>query len=163
MKKKNKNYPSVQFGTSLMLVIFMILCLTAFAVLSLSSALRNYDYSQKAAAKTYDYYKADGNANCKLAEIDQILKDSYHSDLYPDSALEKLEETEGVTIIPSGEDSSTKLTYQIPVNERQSLNIQLSLHLNPSSEHDLYSISSWKEISVEEWNSNTTLPVIGSD
>ena len=69
MKRKRELYPGFQIGTSLLLVILTSLCLLVFAALSLSSAIRDYKYSEKIAEKTSCYYEADGKANELLAEL----------------------------------------------------------------------------------------------
>ena len=69
MKRKRELYPGFQIGTSLLLVILTSLCLLVFAALSLSSAIRDYEYSEKIAEKTSCYYIADGKANELLAEL----------------------------------------------------------------------------------------------
>ncbi len=164
MKTNKKNYPSVQFGTSLMLVVFMVLCLTAFATLSLSSALKNYSYSQKTAQKTTDYYQADAKASRKLEEIAGILKKAYLTspESYPENALDSLSRIDNLKITKNVGENYPQVSFEIPVNESQALSVRLILN-GTSSENGLFTISGWKEISTEEWNSNTTLPVIGSD
>ena len=63
MKLKRELYPGFQMGTSLLLVLLTTLCLIVFASLSLSSAMRDYEYSKKVAEKTTDFYSADSKAN----------------------------------------------------------------------------------------------------
>lgn len=63
MTTKKSSYPPINIGTSFMLVIFIILCMVIFAVLSLSSALKDYEYSKLNAERTIAYYEA-----CNLAE-----------------------------------------------------------------------------------------------
>lgn len=156
MKKKGK-YPSVQFGTSLMLVVFMVLCLTAFASLSLSGALRDYGYSQKSAQKTYEYYQADAKAQHKLAEIDKILKKTYQE--FPQSYMEHAaQELRNIPDIIIGD----TVSWQVDMNERQALKVELILNDTDKS-NSLYEISCWKEVSTQKWDSETKLPVIGSD
>lgn len=157
MKKKKVNYPSVQFGTSLMLVVFMVLCLTAFASLSLSSALRDYKYSQKSAQKTSEYYQADSKAQHKLAEITKILEKTYKE--FPESYIEHAtQELAGIQDITIG----NTVSLQVKINDSQALKVELTLN-NPAKKNSLYEVSCWKEISTKNWNSETTLPVIGSD
>lgn len=174
MKKRRKSYPAVQFGTSLMLVVFMILCLTAFATLSLSSAMRDYEYSKKAADKTSDYYKADAAAGCRLAEIDTILKETAQAnqasgasgqdpDSYMGKVLDRLQDEAMFDTLTEEDSSNPQITYNVPVNERQSLRVTLALNTPDTSGDRLYRIVQWKEISSQEWNNSTTLPVIGSD
>lgn len=165
MKENKKNYPSVQFGTSMMLVVFMVLCLTAFAALSLSSALKNYSCSQKAAQKTTDYYQADAKANRKLEEIADTLKSAYLSspESYSAFALDSLSRIEDINITEGEAQHFPQVSFEVPINDSQALAVRLMLNGTSPSENSLFIISSWKEVSTEEWNSSTTLPVIGSD
>lgn len=163
-KTEKKNYPNVQFGTSLMLVVFIILCLTAFAVLSLSGAMRDYEYSQKAADKTSGYYNADAKANEMLAKIAGILNDAAlasesDQNVYMEQALTALSGIPELTI--SDEETSHPLvSYLIPVNDGQALKVSLSLHAPGSKETELYRIAQWKEVSTQDWDSEATLPVL---
>lgn len=159
IKGKKKAYPSVHFGTALMLTVFVILCLTAFATLSLSSAMRDYEYSKKTARHKFDYYKADGEANEILADILVILKDTAKSE--PANYMKEV--TVRLKDIPKLDIDGDAVSYTVPVNDRQALQVTLALYDPGASENGLYRISKWKEISTKEWNSSTTLPVIGSD
>ena len=62
MRVKKTSYPPVNLGTSFLLVIFIILCMIIFAALSLSSALKDYEYSEKNAVRTKAYYEACNQA-----------------------------------------------------------------------------------------------------
>lgn len=60
-------------GISLMLLIFLSLCLMIFSLLSLSGAAADEKLSRKAANRTTEYYAAVSTANKMLAEIDELL------------------------------------------------------------------------------------------
>lgn len=60
-------------GISLILLIFLSLCLITFSLLSLSGATADERLSQKAADRTTEYYAAVSAANEVLAEIDTKL------------------------------------------------------------------------------------------
>ena len=49
-------------GTSSLILIFIILCLTIFGLLSLSSAGSDWNLAQKNAQSIKGYYEADGKA-----------------------------------------------------------------------------------------------------
>lgn len=70
MKTKKTSYPPINIGTSFMLVVFIIICMVIFSALSLSSALKDYDSSQKAAERTRNYYNACNQAEEIRAEIE---------------------------------------------------------------------------------------------
>ena len=60
-------------GISLLLLIFLSLCLITFSLLSLSGSAADEKLSQKAADHTEDYYHAVSTANNILSEIDRQL------------------------------------------------------------------------------------------
>lgn len=66
-----KSFPIINMGTSLLLVVFIVICLIVFATLSLSSSLRDQKYTDKAVLKTENYYLAYSHAQKQLKEIDQ--------------------------------------------------------------------------------------------
>ena len=49
MNGNKKHSPVVNIGSSLLLVIFLVLCLVTFATLSLSSARSDYGFSSRLA------------------------------------------------------------------------------------------------------------------
>ena len=77
MEKSRK--PILGVGTSSILLIFVLLCMITFAVLSLVSARSDYRLSQKNAEHTRDYYEAENKANDILLTIDQCLRSSIRS------------------------------------------------------------------------------------
>ncbi len=60
-------------GVSLMLLIFLSLCLIIFSLLSLSGAVADETLSSQAADRTTEYYAAVTSANNLLAQIDLQL------------------------------------------------------------------------------------------
>ena len=70
MQEKKYSYPPINIGTSFMLVIFILLCMVIFAVLSLSNALKDYDYTQQRANRTKAYYEACNEAEEIYAKIE---------------------------------------------------------------------------------------------
>ena len=60
-------------GLSLLLLIFLSLCLVTFSLLSVSESSADRKLSEKAAQHTTDYYHALSEANEILAKIDDVL------------------------------------------------------------------------------------------
>lgn len=79
MKHKRSLHPGFQIGTSLLLLVLMALCLLVFSALSLSSAIRDYEYSKKLAMKTKAYYEADSKANQELKNLIENNVQGTHS------------------------------------------------------------------------------------
>lgn len=60
-------------GASSILMIFIVLCITTFAVLSITSAGADSRLTDKAAGAVSEYYAADSKAEAMLYEIDDAL------------------------------------------------------------------------------------------
>ncbi len=73
MKIKKKSYPPVNMGISLMLVVFIVLCMVVFSVLSLSTALKDYNYNKQNADNTKEYYEACNKGELELANVKSNL------------------------------------------------------------------------------------------
>ena len=57
MNKNKRKFGFVNIGTASLLVVFLTLCLVAFAMLSLSTAKNDYEFSKKLAERTTVYYE----------------------------------------------------------------------------------------------------------
>ena len=149
---KKTSYPVTNIGSVSLLMIFIILCLTVFSALSLSGALREYRYSQKIAQHQTDYYTASGSASRVLKEIDQILDQAHtdHPETYYEAAEQQLSLIEGVRTDLASE--SPSITYQIPIDDSQSLQVTLALNAPDELEQGYYRITAWQEIPSSEWN-----------
>lgn len=67
MDKKRMPLPSV--GASSLIIIFAVLCLTVFALLSLSTVQANSRLCDRAIQSVTDYYEADCRAEKVLAQL----------------------------------------------------------------------------------------------
>ena len=160
MEKSRK--PILGVGTSSILLIFVLLCMITFAVLSLVSARSDYRLSQKNAEHTRDYYEAENKANDILLTIDQCLEEQYtlygNTEEYLQHVKSALENTEGILF-----SSERVMEYQVPAGEKQALHVALLLHEDLKTGDCYYQIKSWKLINTETWQPEETLPVYGSD
>lgn len=60
-------------GSSTLILIFIVLCLVTFSVLSLGNAKREDDLSKRSAASVQEYYRADAAGEAFLQMADQAL------------------------------------------------------------------------------------------
>lgn len=155
--KKNKHNPSfINIGASSLLVIFVVLCLVTFATLSLSTAHHNYTFSTKAAEHKTDYYNACSKANEVLDIIDTALSENTLASLdvsaYPVLADISLQ------IDLSCE--SPYVSYQIPMNASQALDVSLSVSENTDT---FYQIRKWQIIHTQDWTPNDTIELMPID
>lgn len=79
MRKQSEKAPAPFFniGASSLLVIFLILCLVTFAILTLTSAKSDADFAEKLAHHKTNYYAACNTAESTLDEIDAVLADAW--------------------------------------------------------------------------------------
>ncbi len=98
MKKHNDSLPMVG-GTSL-LVIFAVLCLTIFALLSLSTTQAGARLSKQSAEAVSAYYAADTQAEMILAQLREDGQPAVYSYICPISDTQELQV--GVELLPDG-------------------------------------------------------------
>ena len=77
---KNNRRSVISTGTASLVLIFSLLCMLAFAVLSLVSARTNLRTSQKSADRTTAYYEAENKANDILLKISQTIEKNLDSE-----------------------------------------------------------------------------------
>ena len=79
MRKQSEKAPAPFFniGASSLLVIFLILCLVTFAILTLTSAKSDADFAEKLAHHKMNYYAVCNTAESTLDKIDAVLADAW--------------------------------------------------------------------------------------
>lgn len=156
MKTKKVSYPPFNIATSFMLVIFIILCMVIFAVLSLSNAVKDYNYSEKNAARTTAYYEANNQAEEMLAKIDGILGEQRSVD----ETIAKLETIDGLTLSLDETSTTLLIEYNIPINDSETLTVNIEAD---SGSLGSFKITSWQQHSTTEWTGDQSLPILGSE
>jgi hypothetical protein len=120
---KNKFKMSIGIGGPTIVMIFVIISLTTLGTLSLVTANSDLLLTEKTAKSLTDYYAADSKAELMLAQANSLpIK------------------------------SNNKLTSSIPVNERQTLFVELLLTSSLMDRNKYYQIKSWKVVNNEYWN-----------
>lgn len=144
-----RKYPTINIGSSSMLVVFIILCLITFSVLSVASANNDRKYSEKIANRTTAYYKASNKAEELLSQIDDKLKQ-----IYEQYNADYLSQVPDVLTSIDGIDTSNfpSVSFSIPINDTQTLSVSLLIQIPEKESNTFYTITSWQEISTEVWN-----------
>lgn len=137
---KKREIPVMNVGISLIILIFMNICLAAFAVLSLENALSDYSLSKKTAEHTTQYYKAVNKIQEQLAEKNQELVNR-----------DKNRHKNGQTLAQK----QLKLTEE--VSKRQQLSVVLQL--DETGRYPQYYIKKWKLCSSDDWKADDSLDV----
>ena len=124
---KRETFSPPAVGGSCLLVIFAVLCLTVFALLSLSTVQANGHMADASVAAVSAYYQADCQAEAVLARL--------RSGQVP----------EGVAA-----DGDT-YTYTCPISDTQSLEVRVRL------EGDSWTVLRWQAVSTVEWEAEDSL------
>lgn len=127
MKRDNLSLPAV--GLSSLLVIFAVLCLTVFTLLSISTVSAHKRLAQSSRQTITGYYQADSQAEEILAR------------------LRNGEMPQGVTR------EGNQYTYSCPISDTQTLAVCVEV------EGQGYQILRWQAISTENWEAEDRLPV----
>jgi len=127
-------------------LIFVLLCLTTFAVLSLVSALADKSLTDRSAQAMTEYYAADGEAEEILGKIDAALHSSRQNgeDAFYSGAGPLLS-----GIDPSVRVDGRQVHYAVPLNDSQELRVSLEITFSPSSR--LYELNEWKVVNTADW------------
>ena len=137
-------------GISLILLIFLSLCLITFSLLSLSGATADERLSQKAADRTTEYYAAVSEANKMLADIDRKLAEYLTMSNTPYCSDENPFE-------------NNTISFDIAVTESQQLHVVLELHYPETSSESMYDITEWKIINTQEWHADRSQNLFRTD
>lgn len=129
----HKNDSPTLIGASSLLVMFAVLCLTVFALLSLSTVQADGRLSQTTAENVAAYYDAD----CAAEEIFAALRAGN---------------------VPAGVDRTGSIySYTCPISQTQELRVELSEDVGQ------WTVLRWQAVSTAEWSAEDDLPVWTGD
>lgn len=148
---KEKQRLSIGTGVSSILMIFVVLCLTTFGVLSFSSARADLNLTKKNGAQIEAFYIVDGIAQEILAEIDSLLYTAQSAGgdatIYEETVLSLLATVSPSLTIDKNEEDTLKVSYSVPLNEQQYLEVVLTIL--PYDSLKRYKINSYRLIQNE--------------
>ena len=143
----------VNIGASSLILIFIVLCMATFGLLSLSSAQGDLKLAGRNGEAVRAYYEADSRGQQWLKEVDQVLteemgeeKDSTQCSLDIKDRLGELYDRE-----------SGLISTDIPMDRGQSLRIELDLMCGEKH----YDIKSWYVYASDEYEIDNSMPVWG--
>lgn len=167
MRKQSEKAPAPFFniGASSLLVIFLILCLVTFAILTLTSAKSDADFAEKLAHHKMNYYAACNTAESTLDKIDAVLADAWQlSDTDTaavfteiETQLTALDSREQLQLSMDFTQSEPTISYAVAIDDKQNLCVTLTLTTAPAKGEAYYRISQWQVQSSGEWKGDQTL------
>ncbi|MBQ7678924.1 MAG: hypothetical protein IJT34_03640 [Butyrivibrio sp.] len=144
-RKPRKISFGTHVGTSLILLIFTVLCLISFATLSLVNANADWKLTNKLVDRQYSYLDACTQANCFLSaryvELSEIRENAGSEEEYLSAA------------------ESLTLSAQYPLNENQVLMVEIE----PVYEESLYRVQQYRVITLQTAAIDDTLPLYTGD
>jgi len=127
MNKEKNRFRFPVMGVSSLLIIFSVLCLTVFAILSVSTASAGSRLSKKATQSVTDYYAADSRAEKTIA------------------ALRSGEVPDGV--------SADGDIYSFTCPASDTLELQVKVRISGTD----YEVLQWQMVSTADWQNDESL------
>ena len=131
---KQKRFSPPAIGGTSLLVVFAVLCLTVFALLSLTTVQADVRLADASVKAIEDYYAADYQAQEILAR------------------LRNGEIPDGVDV------AGATASYACPISDTQELQVEVLLdYLLLDTETDSYTVLRWQAVPTGEWEGNESL------
>ena len=131
-------------GASSLLVIFAVLCLTVFAMLSLSTVQADKRLSDRSAAAALGYYEAD-------TEAEEIF-----------ARLRAGELPDGVTVTTYAAEESAAIqgsiySYTCVISETQAIQVELA------EQNGIWTVLRWQAVSTTAWEADDSVDIWDGD
>ncbi len=156
MGTKRRQNGLISTGTTSIVLIFVLLSMLTFAVLSLVSAQANLRLSEKSAQRTADYYAAENAANDVLLALNDAIA----------GAVPAADDAAGFcaavrAAAPAGVQfpADDTLYYEVPLGEEQVLAVTLQLCWPAQADGSHYTITAWQAVTRYDWQADTDLDV----
>lgn len=139
---KESGSQKISVGGASLIMIFSILCLTIFAVLSMTTALAEKAAAERYADTTSEYYAADAKAR----EWADVLSKAAAADISDDAVLKEAENL-GIDLKSEIKNGRTEYSYKVAMNDEGSI---ISVILARDESGDLKIVSFTQE-EASEW------------
>lgn len=123
------------------MLIFAIICLTIFAVLSFKAAMSTDSFNERSGDFLRQYYAADTQAKETLSKLNDRMQAARGSMFFAEEFQAAASELDGVTVKQKADGFSA--SYEIPINDRQVLAV--AIHFDNDGK---YSIEQWQNRDV---------------
>lgn len=156
----------VGIGSTSIIMVFVVLCLTTFGVLALVTVDGDYKLTKKTAESVTHFYEADSQAEEILAQIDsvlvaahaevqklgdlQVIDKTEKESLYQEYITKELQQIPNLTLESSSQ-NQIEVSYPIPIDERQNLAVRLQINPYEMSQESRYTILEWVVRPGADW------------
>lgn len=124
-------------GTSSLLMIFIVLCLTTFAAISYIKANNDFKLSLKSAQSMTEYYQADSEAEKMVKNIDDSLELSRNKGHFLDLLRQ-------YDLEIKSEQNQVLISYIVPIKDTLELQVELEVFYLDKR----YQIKQWKVVNT---------------
>ena len=131
-------------GSVSLILIFSVLCMSVFALLSLAVAKNESGLSQRFADSAADYYAADAQAQELLWQIGELLESGQQP--------ERLCNTE---ISYESQKGKTAFSYLYPIDEKRSIEVEAAW------DGKALQLTRWTEVNTAQWSPQEDIDVFG--
>ncbi len=140
-----KKYSGVGVGSTSIIMIFVVLCLTAFSILSFSSSDVGNKMANKTKEQTIHFYEAENKATLTLQNIDEVLFSAASNPAERDGVIISLSNIYGVKVFKQAD--YLTVSYDVPITETRYLAVELKVPLDLSQGGKRYEITKWSSAS----------------
>lgn len=152
--RKNDNTRRIAMGVGYVsvMLIFAVICLTIFAVLSFKAAISTDSFNDRSGDFLRQYYAADAKAKETLSALNDSMLEARGSMFFEEEFQESVKELDGVTVKQSPD--GYKASYVVPINDKQELAVDI-LFDNDGK----YRVEQWqsRDVYVEESGSHLSV------
>lgn len=152
--RKNDNSRNVGMGVGYVsvMLVFAVICLTIFAVLSFKAAMSTDSFNDRSGEFIHQYYAADTAAKKTLSRLNDCAFDAKASGFFEDAFAESVQNIDGVSVKPVQRGFS--VSYSVKINDRQELDVNVVFDSNGE-----YTVEQWKSREIFEENSDQHIGV----
>ncbi len=169
MKRTEKNRNSsfgMGVGATSILMVFVLLCLVVFAMLSLVNANADKKLNDRLANRTKAYYAACDKAETLLEDMDSRLEQLYleepEADAYLEACLSYLDGAGGVAARRE-DGTGVRFSFSVIINDEQHLSVVADVPKEPEAGGRYYTVRAWQTMARQAWEPDTKLPVMESE
>lgn len=153
MPEKKSNMACSSIGSSLLLVIFLILSLVMVATLSVTTARNNYLISEREAERVTAKTAANNASEEILAALPSLCEEA--SEVSSQNVTTSVGE---ISVEITKEGTYTVFSWEIPFSDSQALSV--SVNLESPDEPENYIITRWQSVTTAEWSSDDTIQLL---
>lgn len=147
------NRSKVNIGAASLVLVFIVLCLGVFGLLSLSSAQRDLKLAKRSAGSAAGYYEADAKGQEWVRSMDAVLIEEMNPDQDSGGSSDAVKARLGDVY----HQDTGLLVKDIPMERGQSLHIELVLVCGAARYH----VRSWYVYDSSEFKIDDSMPVWG--